>query len=352
VSSAVQLLGRLYGWGSSFRASAYQRGCLPRRRLGRPVVSVGNLTAGGTGKTPLVRWIVDRLLGRGLRPAILTRGYGRRRGPDAIVIPPKPGRDPEPREVGDEAAWLARAFPDVPVGVSSDRYRTGKLIEQNYAVDAFVLDDGFQHLALARDLDMVAIDATHGISDGEILPAGLQREPCSALARADVAVMTRTELAEPSRLEAKLRQVNPRVRIVRARTRLDHLLDCRDGIEIPLDSLAGRPIHAFCGIGNPEAFFRDLRLWGFDVVSESVFPDHYVYRNLKFAAQREFAALLTTEKDAMNLKGVNVAQVGVPVVVCAARLDLQDQDAMVLEEILLSKIGSKPENMGCRISQL
>lgn len=341
MSSAAQLLGQLYGLGSSFRASAYQKGWLPRRRLDRPVISVGNLTAGGTGKTPLVHWIVDCLLGRGLSPAILIRGYRRKRGPDAIVIPPKPDRTPEPRQVGDEAAWLARAFPEVPIGVSADRYRTGRLLEQNYALDVFVLDDAFQHLALARDLDVVAIDATKGISDGEILPAGLQREPCSALIRADVAVITRTELADPSPLEAELRQLSPGIRVLRARTQLKHLLDLGGGSIMAPDALLGRPVHAFCGIGNPGAFFRDLRLWGFDVASESVFPDHYVYRDLRFAANRGAAALLTTEKDAMNLEGVNIAEAGAPVVACAARLDLQNQDAVILEEMLLSKIGRR-----------
>ena len=341
MTSAAQILGQLYGFGSRVRASAYRRGWLAQRRLDRPVVAVGNFTAGGTGKTPLVHWIVDRLIERGLRPAILTRGYRRKRGPDAIVIPPKPGRAPEPREVGDEAAWLARAFPETPIGVSADRYRTGKLIEENYPIDVFVLDDAFQHLGLARDLDAVTIDVTKGISDGEILPAGLQREPCSALIRADVAVITRTELADASRLEAELRRLNSRIQVLRARTELRHLLNLGDGGIMAPDAFLGRPVHAFCGIGNPDAFFRDLRLWGFDVVSESVFPDHYVYRDLRFAANRGVEALLTTEKDAMNLEDVNIGEAGVPVVACAARHDLQSQDAVILEELLLSKTGRR-----------
>ena len=336
----AELLGRLYGMGARARTSAYRQGWLRQRRLGRPVISVGNLSAGGTGKTPLVRWIVDRLRGRGLRPAILIRGYRRRRGPDAIVIPPKPDRAPEPREVGDEAAWLARVFPDIPIGVSADRYHTGRLIEENYAVDVFVLDDGFQHLALARDLDVVALDATRGISDREMLPAGLQREPCSALARAGVVVLTRTELADATRLEDSVRRNNPGAQIVRARTRLDHLLDLTTGETLPPDAFAGRPVHAFCGIGNPEAFFRDLRLWGFDVIRESVFPDHYVYRNLSFARATRtsdtgsVAALVTTEKDVMNLAGVSLADAGAPVVAGAVRLSLDGEP--VFDEILFS----------------
>jgi tetraacyldisaccharide 4'-kinase len=191
---------------------------------------------------------------------------------------------------------------------------------------------------LARDLDVVALDATRRIADGEILPSGLQREPCSALARADVAVVTRTELADPGPVEERLRHLNARIRVCRARTQLHRLLDVGQGAVVPQDALLGRPVHAFCGIGNPEAFFRDLRLWGFNVVSESVFPDHYVYRDLRFAARREVAALLTTEKDAMNLSGVQIGQAGAPVIACAVRLDLQKEGEMILEEMLLSKL--------------
>ena len=329
-------MGRLYGMGATARAAAYRAGWLRQRRLPRPVVSVGNLTAGGTGKTPLVRWTVDRLIQRGRRPAILIRGYRRERGPDAIVVPPKTGRAPEPREVGDEAAWLASVFPEVPIGVSAERFRTGELIAANYPVDVFVLDDGFQHLALARDLDVVALDATRDISDGELLPAGLQRERCAALARAGLIVITRTELADPAPLEAKVRAINSSVSMVRARTRLDHLVAI-GGAAVAPDEFVGRPVHAFCGIGNPDAFLRNLRLWGFDVVRESVFPDHHVYRNLHFARGGSVAALVTTEKDLMNLAGLDLAGIGVPVLACATRFELED--AAVFDDVLFGRLG-------------
>jgi tetraacyldisaccharide 4'-kinase len=331
VSSALGLLGRLYGMGATARAAAYRAGWIQRRKLPRPVVSVGNLTAGGTGKTPLVRCTIDRVLQRGLRPAILIRGYRRERGPDAIVIPPKPGRAPEPREVGDEAAWLARTFPEVPIGVSAERFRTGELIAANYPVDVFVLDDGFQHLALSRELDVVALDATRQISDLELLPAGPQREPCAALARAGIVVMTRTELADPATLEAKVREINSSAPLVRARTRLDHLV-ARGGAAVAPDEFIGRPVHAFCGIGNPDAFFRDLQLWGFDVVRESVFPDHHLYRDLSFTRGGSAAALVTTEKDLMNLAGLDLAGIAVPVLACATRFELTD--AAVFDRVL------------------
>lgn len=316
---------------------AYERGWLRQRRLARPVVSVGNLAAGGTGKTPLVRWLCERLQGSGFRPAILTRGYRRRRGPDSVVVPPRAGRRPNAREIGDEAAWLARALPEVSIGVGADRFQTGRLIEDNFPVDVFVLDDGFQHLALARELDVVTLDATRPISDDAILPAGLQREPCSAVARAGVAVITRTELADPAPVEVVVREMNPEVSIIRARTRVDHLVDAASGASHSAEAWVGRPVHAFCGIGNPEAFFRNLRLWGFDVVRESVFPDHHAYRDLRFARGGQVAALVTTEKDAVNLEALDVTEAGAPVLVCRTRLELADEAA--LDEILFARLG-------------
>lgn len=329
--SLFRWLGRLYGAGATARAAAYQRGWLRRRRLARPVISIGNLTAGGTGKTPLVRWTAERLLQQGFRPAILTRGYRRERGPDAIVIPPKDGRAPEPREVGDEAAWLARTLPQVPVGVSADRFHTGEMIAENYPVDVFVLDDGFQHWPLARDLDVVALDAMRGISDNEILPAGLQREPTSSLVRADVVVITRAELVDAGRLEefyTLVRGVSQEVILIEARNRLECLRDLASGAEMPADTFAGQPVHGFCGIGNPDAFFRDLRLWGFDVVRESVFPDHHVYRDLNFARDGGVAAFLTTEKDAMNLAGISLSVAASPVLACVTRLEFDDEELL------------------------
>jgi tetraacyldisaccharide 4'-kinase len=337
VSAALRPLSRLYGIGTAVRGEAYRRGWLRRQRLGRPVVSVGNLTAGGTGKTPLVRWLGERLSKQGLRPAILTRGYRRQNGPDAILIPPKPDRAPEPCDVGDEAAWLARALPDVAIGVSADRFRIGQIITESFPVDVFVLDDGFQHLTLARDVDIVTLDATRRVSDREILPAGLQREPCSALARAHLVVITRTELADPLRLETLVRRIHAGVPIVRACTAPDHLIELPAGNAFPLETYRDRPIHAFCGLGNPEAFFRDLRLWGFNVIRESVFPDHHLYRNLRFARGGPAAALLTTEKDAMNLASVNWAEAGVPVAACAMRLEIADGAAV--DELVLSHLG-------------
>ena len=156
-------------------------------------------------------------------------------------------------------------------------------------------------------------------------------------------MITRTELADPARVEAQARAINSNAPLVRARTRLVHLV-ATGGTAIEPDELIGRPVHAFCGIGNPDAFFRDLRLWGFDVIRESAFPDHHVYRSLNFARGGSIAALVTTEKDLMNLAGLDLAGLGAPVLACAIRFELEN--TAVFDEVLsrcLGRFGPKTQ---------
>lgn len=342
--------------GVAIRAFAYREGWLTTRRLSRPVVSVGNLTVGGTGKTPLVAVVARTLTRMGLKPAILTRGYHRRGHVDLIAVDPssKPvtggdrqvHRAPDPSEVGDEPALLARWLPEVPIVVSSDRYRAGQFAENRWNVGAHVLDDGFQHLPLARDVDMVTLDATRELSDWELLPAGRQREPCSALARADLVVLTRTELADSSKLatlESRIRRVNSVARIFHASTRLHGLIDVATGQRTSTSawSARGPTIWAFCGIGNPGAFFADLRAWGFSLAGETAFRDHHVYRaaelhDIETRAQMAGAeALVTTEKDAMNLPANSTGGGGaitlLPLVAAASEMELREERAFQRE---------------------
>src|SRR5579863_9300720 len=244
--------------GVALRTAAYKRGWLATRRLNRPVVSVGNLSVGGTGKTPFVAFLAERLTARSLKPGILTRGYGRRSSAALIAIDPGAGRAPDPREVGDEPALLARKLPEVPIVVGADRYRAGLMAEDKFKVDVHVLDDGFQHFALARDVDIVLLDATQKLSDRELLPAGRLREPLSALKRAHIVIITRTELARPELLEEQVRQINPEVKIFRCATKLLALRDVASGELVSLSAIRDMPVHVVCGIGNPTAFFANL----------------------------------------------------------------------------------------------
>ncbi len=337
--------------GVALRHTAYHRGWFKTRRLARPVVSVGNLTVGGTGKTPLVAAIARILRKHGLTPSILTRGYGRRSRNPLVVLEPAATRFPDPRECGDEPALLARALPEVPIVICADRYRAGCVAQERFGVDLHLLDDGFQHLALARDTDIVVLDTTQEISDRALLPAGRLREPSSALKRADCVILSRLELGDPGPLEKLVRQINPRAQIFHSTTKLDHLVDIRGGRIYPPNAFEGEPVLAFCGIGNPAAFFADLRKWGFSVIGDGMrFPDHHAYSvadldigfHLVTMALKqpgktltaEAKAFVTTEKDAMNLPTSVKGEI--PIVACVIESSICEEQAF--EEWLMARL--------------
>jgi tetraacyldisaccharide 4'-kinase len=334
--------------GVALRRGAYRRGWLKTLRLNRPVVSVGNITTGGTGKTPLVAYIARRLRTRGFRPGILTRGYGRRGGADILVLGGNRQQNVNPREVGDEPALLAKMLPEIPIVVCADRYRGGRLAEERFDVDVHLLDDGFQHWGLARDVDVVTLDVTQPLSDGELLPAGRQREPCCALERAHMIVFTRTELGDSDRIARDVRRINPRAAMFRSRTRLRELIDIRTGRIYPPSAFEGEPVLALCGIGNPRAFFANLRQWKFSVVTERPFRDHHVYTArdlpplmLALKLKRtDISAILTTEKDAMNLSAVKACPV--PILACATEIELEEAEQF--EKALLERLAVSGKN--------
>ncbi|MGH9471006.1 MAG: tetraacyldisaccharide 4'-kinase [Terriglobia bacterium] len=302
----LALFAACYRFAATARSAAYRHGWLRSRQLSRPVISIGNLTIGGTGKTPLVALVARLLADRGWRPVILTRGYGRRRGLSLTVAPAGGSRAARER-AGDEPCLLAARLPGVPVVVCADRYRAGRFAEERFNPGVHLLDDGFQHLQLRRQMDIVALDATCELSDRALLPAGRMREPLAALKRAHLIVITRAELAGAAALEKLARQVNPEARIFHARTRLSGLRELRRGSIVPPEALRGKRIFTFCGIGNPKAFFLDLGRWGMTVAGRQAFRDHHVYRPRELAALARRAAaagasaLVVTEKDAMNL---------------------------------------------------
>jgi len=330
--------------GVALRRVGYQRGWLKTHRLSRPVVSVGNLTVGGTGKTPLVACVARILLRHGRKPAILTRGYGRSSKAEMIVLAPGAGRRADAREIGDEPAILARLLPEVPLVMCADRYRGGQVAEERFQVDAHILDDGFQHLALARGADVLALDATQPLSDWLLLPAGRQREPLAALRRAQMVVLTRTDSADPQPLEELVRKVHPAAQLFRSRTELLGWMDAGSGEPVPKESVQALKVAAFCGIGNPRAFFADLRRWGFSLVAEDAFPDHHVYtggeiqRLATAARQRGAAVLLTTQKDAVKFS----CDWAPPLPILACEIEAQMLEAGNFESTLLTYLGKVP----------
>jgi tetraacyldisaccharide 4'-kinase len=270
------------------------------KRLRTPVVSVGSLAVGGAGKSPIVLWLAERLRSAGRRPAILTRGY-RRQTPQKCTVLEAGARAPAAL-TGDEAqAYLEVA----PLGISSDRYRAGRLIEERLSPDVFLLDDGFQHWRLARALDIVVLDGLDPFGGGEPVPLGRLRETPRALARASVIVVSRAP--SDDELEAHIRKYNSAAPIFRARVVPEFWVDRESGQQWAASELPFSPVAAFCGLGNPAAFWQTLAALGHRPLLRREFPDHHRYRPAELrklalqAAQLNCAALLTTEKDLMNL---------------------------------------------------
>lgn len=272
------------------------------RRAALPVLSVGNLTVGGTGKTPFVAWLAGRLRELGARPAIVSRGYGGQAGRGPLVVSSGEGPLCDAARAGDEPYLLARLLRGVPVLAGSDRWR-GAEVAAEAGADVVILDDGFQHRRLARDLDIVLLDASNPFGNYRLLPAGLLREPVRALSRADVVVITRCRQQSESikLIERVVRHHNLDIPILRAGHK-------SAGFFNPAGEAVNRPASAlaFCGIGNPNRFRIDLESEGIELVDFRVFSDHHVYSpreivQLRRQARDRGAVLLTTEKDLVRL---------------------------------------------------
>lgn len=288
------LAAPLYANAMLARNLLYSRRLLKAKHALRPVVSVGNLTLGGTGKTPIVAWLAAALAESGRHPAVLLRGYKSRNGQsdEALLL----------------EQLLAPVSPAVPVRANPDRYAAAiALTAQQPAVDAFVLDDGFQHRKLARHFDLVLIDATNPFGNGKVLPRGPLREPMRALRRVGAVLLTRTDLVDAE----KLAQIESTVRCEQAgvpiyRCAFEMTLSNEIG-DVPLDTLANAPVFAACGIGNPLAFFEQLRRAGANVVGTRAFADHHAYNAADVQAIADAAQVagaqqvLVTGKDWVKL---------------------------------------------------
>jgi tetraacyldisaccharide 4'-kinase len=298
----MKALSAVYGGVARLRRSWYARRPHARRVLQRPVISVGNLVVGGSGKTPVVAALARLLLEAGERPAILSRGYARRGADPVVVVSDGTTTLATVEQAGDEPWMLAAALPTVPVVVSADRYRAGALAERQFGCTVHLLDDGFQHLHLARDVDLLLVQPED--LDDHVLPAGRLREPHDAATAAD-AVLVSASGEEAEAVAAALGvptmfTLTPRFGAAR------WLSASPDGSTGP----AAGKIVAVAGIARPNRFFDALRALGWDVVREIAFPDHHWFTDADHAriaaAVRESNAdaVMTTEKDAARINGV------------------------------------------------
>ncbi len=274
-----------------------------RVKLPVPVISIGNLSLGGTGKTPLTIWMCEFLLKTGLRPAVLIRGYGRRGR--SLGRLPFSGDTGELSDIfGDEPVMISTYLPDAPVWVGSDRAASGRAALAECGVDVLVLDDGFQHLALERDLDVVLLDCRSPFGNGFVLPAGPLREPPSNLKRADAFVITHADRdMEWERLKCKLESLFPGVPVFACRHKVKGVTLKTGGRIFDLEAFLDRRALVFAGIANPEGFFTDLRGAGMKICKTFGFPDHHRYEPTDFsmifraASEHDAEVIITTAKD-------------------------------------------------------
>ena len=303
-------------------------------RVGVPVVSVGNLTVGGTGKTPLVGWLVRQLQQRGLRVAVVSRGYGGDAGRGPLVVSEGHGPMVSPARCGDEPYLLARTLPDALVIVGSDRAGSARAALR-LGARVIVLDDGFQHRRLARDLDIVLLDGARPLGNRRLLPAGTLREPASQLSRANLIVATRCSSGESLRaIESEIRRHNASAPVLRAIDRARGFFD-RRGAPVAAPTRAV----AFCAIGRPAAFRHDLEAQGVELVSFHPFRDHHRFtprelQELSRMAERHHAALVATEKDLARQAGE--PWTAEPI---ALRIEPEIADEQVLIDALRSVMG-------------
>ncbi len=305
----LYLLSLPYEWTVRARVLFYSLGLLKTKRLPCPVISVGNITAGGTGKTPLVMALARGLRDRGMPVAILSRGYKGKKGSGPLVTDGQAFFQ-SPEESGDEPYLMAKTLNGIPVLVGKDRFINGRMALQRFNVRSLLLDDGYQHLQLHRDLNILLIDSHTGFGNHHLLPRGILREPLSHLRRAHLFLLTKVDCLEACQhLEEKLRRIHPSSLIFHSHFEPLGLIGPEEEWE-ELSSFKGKRVFAFSGIANPDSFSSLLRKCGMEIAREMVFPDHHLYTARDLTSIREKVKeidwLVTTEKDMVKLKRLNI----------------------------------------------
>lgn len=341
------LPAKVYELAVRLRVAAYETDYLKQKKLDATVISVGSLTLGGAGKTPMAGYIARYLKSEGHSVAILTRGYARKSSGMRVLNDPSADSVAARsyREFGDEPLMLARSLSDIPIIVDKDRYKAGRWVESEFGAEVLVLDDGYQHLALARDLNILLIDATDPLGGFEMLPFGRLREPLYGIKRADAIIITRADRPfDQGQTQAIIKYYCgdkvPVMYFYSTITKLRHL--ATDEV-YDAKALAGWSVSVACGIGNPRAFAEDILQIGINIVSENFFADHHAFKRedldrLTRAAQDAGAdAIVTTEKDAVRFEGLTHGDVPI----YAAQLEIQSDDEVRLKSLLLRTVSSR-----------
>ncbi|MBN2030564.1 tetraacyldisaccharide 4'-kinase [bacterium] len=299
-------LSILYRAGWILRNQLYRWGILSSIRLDTKVIGVGNVTVGGTGKTPCVERMSHLLRERGCRIVVLSRGFRRKRR-GSVVVSDGEKINVNYRQAGDEPMLLAKSLSGIPVIVGKNRAKTGRLAVKNWKIDVLLLDDAFQNKQLKKDLDLVVMDSTNLWGNGRLLPAGPLREPLKGLKRADAILLSRVNEQRVSEKDARRIQELSGAKIFSAIHKPVHFVSIQDKKKYELDTLRNKKGIAFAGIGNPDSFQKTLRSVGMVLIDFLVFRDHHGYQpaDLKKIIQRaesqKAEVLVTTEKDHVRL---------------------------------------------------
>lgn len=331
-------LAYLYSAGLKLYLLPYRIGIRRQFRLPAPVISVGNLTVGGTGKTPMTRRVCEMLIEMGLRPAALIRGYRGEHEQGAAIVSTERRVELTAKEAGDEAYLLARLMPGVPVVAGKDRRKTGMLAWERFHPDVFVLDDGMQFYQLHRELDVVLLDAMRPFDNGWTFPRGLLREPPSHLRRAGAVIVTNADRASPEeidRIRSDASRLAPRALICTARYEPVGLRALDRSAEFPVDWLDGRRIASLCALGNPQGFEAQLERAGATLVSRTRLPDHHeptmgeLQEAISAACTAGAEAIVVTEKDAVKLPPM-----GRPLPFWSLRVNMEPDDPRGLRAVI------------------
>jgi len=300
----------------------YDRGVFESFDLGARTISIGNITVGGTGKTPLTAYIAEILAGRGERVCILTRGYGRKDPKTRVLVSDGENILADPQNAGDEPFELAQKLIGKAIVIAdADRVSAAEWAKLKFGVTVFVLDDGFQHRKAKRDVDIVCIDATNPFGGGKMLPAGRLREPLTGLRRADIVIITRSNLvSEISNLRSEISNIVATPEIFEAKTeivnvdtlekfhaKMQRTQNEEKALADAIRSIRSNTAFAFCGIGNPASFLQQLQVENFTITANRTFDDHHDYSQKdideieNLARAHGVSILLTTAKDAIKL---------------------------------------------------
>jgi tetraacyldisaccharide 4'-kinase len=346
--SVIYIPAKLYELGVRTRVALFKNRIFETRKLNTPVISVGNLTVGGAGKTPCVAFLARFLIEAGHSVAVLSRGY-KRESEGRVEV--SNGREIlcDSNVSGDEPFLLANSCPGARVVVDSDRYAAGRWLEERAQISVFILDDGFQHLRLARDLNILLIDATEPLDQAKMIPFGRLREPLEELRRADAFIVTKSDRSfDRQALENTIRRfARENSPIFYAYHRMTNLIGLSDSQTFNLSTFARRPIAAISGIARPESFIADLERLDMKIAFRRDYTDHHRYTReelleiVELSRQARAEAIITTEKDAANLPAGFAALSAIPIL--AARIEFSCENEAALKELALRSMRLRRE---------